>query len=264
MRERKILFFVYLVLGVLCHPLQVLAENDVSQMKELYSQGISAMQDGRYNEAIESFQEVLKINPKLAAVHNLLGMAYLQQNESPSSAVDAFLMAIKSDPQFADAYFNLATFYMGEGDNRELAYEYFKDTLKADPKHTRAYFGLGWLELQDRGHPEEAVKMFLKVTELTPEFAEGHFGLGLAYLRLNDRVNVLMPISMLRSLGRDDLALRIEDVLRGDVNPAPLPSEELVPAVPGLAPLAPSDPNTLPPSSFPLPEIKDKNSNQFY
>ena len=47
------------------------------------------------------------------------------------------------------------------------------------------------------------------------DFAEAHYALGMAYLRMNNKAMALKPISMLRSLNKEDLAMRIEVVMSG-------------------------------------------------
>lgn len=191
---------------------------DIKELKKVYEQAIMLFQEGNYEHAIAKFQEVLRINPRMAVIHNLIGAAYLELGDK-TQAESAFQMTLKHDPQNADAYYNLGSLYFGSGseNNSELAASYFLKAIEYQPSNLRALFSLGWIEMLERENPEKAAEYFEKVVELDPDLAEGYYGLGMAYLRLNRRPEALLPISKLRSLGKSDMALRIESVMKGEI-----------------------------------------------
>ena len=51
-------------------------------LDELAQAGLTAINDGRYNDAIESFQQALALAPDRPDMNNALGMAYLHRGEA--------------------------------------------------------------------------------------------------------------------------------------------------------------------------------------
>ncbi len=219
-------FFFLILLLIICTGVSQAEEE--GSLRSRYEAGIRALEAADYPTAVENFRAILEIRPDMAPVHNLMGVAYLK-DENNGLAINSFRQAVQHDPKFAEAYFNLATVYMDEGDP-ETAAENYRKAVEADPNFGKAYFGLGWFELLEAGRPEEAVKMFRKVVRLEPDFAQAHYGMALAYLRLGNRAMALEPLSVLRSLNRYDLVAELEAMLgSGPREPEPeteMPFEE--------------------------------------
>ncbi|MFZ5801757.1 MAG: tetratricopeptide repeat protein [Candidatus Omnitrophota bacterium] len=183
-------------------------------MKRLYEEGMHRMEIGQYDEAIEAFNQMKKIDPSFAPAYNFEGVAHMRKRTESTDAILAFEKAIAINPGYVEPYLNLGTLYMEADGEYEQAAEYYQKAIEIDPKNGRAYFGLGWIELTDRHRPEIAEGFFRKVTEIHPDFPEGFYGLGLAYLELKKPEMTLEPISRLRALGREEMALQIENLLR--------------------------------------------------
>jgi len=187
---------------------------NVSDLKELYESGIENLNADQYEAAIKNFKKILQARPDMAPIHNILGVAYIKQNKSIQNAINAFTVATEMDPDYGEAYFNLAAVYMGVADDHVLGEEYLRKTIEVDPDFAQAYYGLAWLLVIDSDNAQGAVPLFKRVVELKPDFAEAHYGLGMAYLQLGKRAEVLQPISVLRSLNRNDLATKIESLIQ--------------------------------------------------
>lgn len=69
---------------------------------------------GRIDEAIDEYKQAIGINPDYANAHNGLGAAYGQLGET-RKAVDAFKEAIRLDPDLAEAQVNLAVALLADG-----------------------------------------------------------------------------------------------------------------------------------------------------
>jgi len=176
------------------------------------------MNEGDYDNAVKNFQKVIDLNPNIAELHNLIGIAYLQRKETIGSAVHAFEEAVRLDPNLADAYNNLAIIYSGHIDDLSLAEEYFKKAIEKKPDFARAYFGLGWLYMTRLQEIEKAVPFLEKAVEYNPDHPESLYFLGIAYVTIGDRHKALMPISRLRLSGHNDLAQTLEAMIEQDSN----------------------------------------------
>ncbi|MDD5218593.1 MAG: tetratricopeptide repeat protein [Candidatus Omnitrophica bacterium] len=221
MQKLTLILCIVLVWGLVIAPC-VTAEKDDSkssamqELKDLYSRGTEYLESEDYDEAIEIFLQILRQQPNMPQIYNLLGIAYLKQGESRELAIDSFRKATEIKPDFAEAYFNLATTYAESGDDMNLAIENFNKVINLDPKNYRAYFDLGWIVLMEKNDMEEARRLFQKTIEIAPKFAQAYFGLGVAYIQLKQTAMVLQPISVLRSMNEEELALKLEQMMKGE------------------------------------------------
>lgn len=233
-KRKKRRLWLFLICGLLLGLpyLQATAPSG-EDIRSLYQKGVQQLESEDYDGAIATFQSLIQLQPSAAPFYNLLGICHLRQGISAVKAIQAFEQALSIDPNFADAHFNLASVYMGPGDDKSLAEEHYKKSIALDPSNPRAYFGLAWLELMEHQDASAAADYFEKCIALAPEFSEAHFGLGMANLQLNRPERILGPISALRSLEREDLALQLENAIkagREEISvqetalPAPLPN----------------------------------------
>jgi tetratricopeptide (TPR) repeat protein len=82
---------------------------------------IAYMRQGLYDQAGLIALNAIEKQPRAAALHNVMGLVYLSQDNS-RSATESFLAALSADPQNDDARLNLAAL--------ELAYGNFESALK--------------------------------------------------------------------------------------------------------------------------------------
>ncbi len=97
-------------------------------------------QQQKYDEAIASYEKVIKLQPRAAAAYNMIGMAYrfkynrLGVPEFRQKEMAAFRKAVEIDPKNWVAMINLATDYYAEG-QRAKAAPLFKKALELNPNH---------------------------------------------------------------------------------------------------------------------------------
>ena len=68
--------------------------------------GIAAWQQGRYDAAIASFNESIRLKPDFAEAHNSLGWVYNKTGRY-DAAIAAYKEALRLKPDFAEAHKNL-------------------------------------------------------------------------------------------------------------------------------------------------------------
>jgi hypothetical protein len=80
-------------------------------------QGMSLMRSGSYAEAIDSFSEAIRLNPRDAQAYLFRGRAYQCRNQAGDldTAIDDFASAIRFNPEDSEAYYSLAIAYRDRG-----------------------------------------------------------------------------------------------------------------------------------------------------
>lgn len=195
---------------------------DVSEKNvEAYQKAAQLFEKGEYDAAIDGFQKILATEPEPSRIYNILGLTYFKQGKYMTSAIGSFEQAIRLDPKYAEAYFNLATVYATYDPSK--AAQYFKKTIEVDPQYSKAYFGLGWFTLTEEQDAAKAAEYFEKTLSMFPDFPEAYFGLGLAQVQVGQPHLALGAISQLRKLNRNDLAVTLENTMKGLEPPAPEP-----------------------------------------
>ncbi len=161
--------------------------------------GISAFQQGRYDEAISHFTAAIEKNPTNPYTYNDRGLCYIEMGEYDRAIAD-FSKAIELKPDFAEAYYNrgIAHFKKGGYTNRtpfKDAIEDFTKAITLNPEYTDAYYnrGLAYNQHYNRGrnydkndttdYHAKAIADFERVLSIDHNFALAYAGMGNAYYR---------------------------------------------------------------------------------
>ena len=155
------------------------SESDVEQSKReakaLVDKG-KVLSDPDHNQdeqAVQAFQEAIRLQPDLAEAHLRLGMAYAaldkktEAEESYKKAIELYKKLTQSDSKDADAFFNLGEAYSFLHRDEEAARAYRQATkLKDDDEE--AFYQLGMVETRLAHYPE-ATAAFEKALEIDPD-----------------------------------------------------------------------------------------------
>jgi tetratricopeptide (TPR) repeat protein len=142
--------------------------------------GFALAGSGRTPEAVQHFQEALRLRPDFAEFHYNLGIVLAGSGRIPE-AVQHFHEALRLRPDFAEAHNNLGNALAGSGRVPE-AIEHYHEALRLRPDFAEAHYNLG-NALADSGRIPEAVQHFQEALRLRPDFAEAHYNLGNALAR---------------------------------------------------------------------------------
>jgi len=145
---------------------------------ELSNKGASLATLGLHQEAIDCYQQALRLNPDLAGTHNNLGVTYKAQGRL-DEAIREYREALRLNPGYAMAHNNLGVTYKAQGRLDEAIREYRK-ALRLNPNYAEAHYNLG-LAYKAQGRLDEATKEYQEALRLSPELAEAHNDLGDAY-----------------------------------------------------------------------------------
>jgi tetratricopeptide (TPR) repeat protein len=144
--------------------------------------GITYSDDGRIEEAIESFKKALRINPQYAEAYYNLGVTYMN-SDNRKDAIDAFNKTVEIEPAYKHAYNNLGGIYRSEGMN-DKALNMYHRAIEIDDGYADAHYNMGVI-YSEEGYSDKAIAAFKKAIEADPRHADTHNSLGTEYFILN-------------------------------------------------------------------------------
>jgi tetratricopeptide (TPR) repeat protein len=131
------------------------------------------MAEKRYEAAIQSYQDLLKLEPKNgkknAIFLNMIGIAYLDLSNY-DQARRYFARAFKADKKYSSAVNNLGMVYYHQKNFRSAIREYQR-AVAIDPSQAGAHSNLGFAYYNSNKFPEAAGE-FQKALELDPMIFE--------------------------------------------------------------------------------------------
>ena len=159
----------------------VLSMSDMRAITAL-NLGTEFQAQGRLDDAIAQYQQVLLVTPDDALTHSNLGTALAAQGKL-EAAVDHYEQALALAPGDADSYSNLGN-ALSALNRTEDAISNFRRALDIDPSSAAAHGALG-IALQSQGQIAEAVVHLRQAINLAPAPADLHNNLGVALASQN-------------------------------------------------------------------------------
>jgi len=143
--------------------------------------GISLAREGRWDEAVASFWEAVRLRPDYTDAFNNLGnVLYFQKKHD--EAIAAYEEAVRLSPDHAGAHSNLGEVLRHRGRLAD-ALKHCRRAVELRPDMAQAHNHLG-LALSASEQFEEAAAHCAEAVRLDPDLAEAHHGLGYALLQL--------------------------------------------------------------------------------
>jgi tetratricopeptide (TPR) repeat protein len=106
---QRVKYVVIALLVVLMAPGLVLAQD----VQSYIDQGVKNSQTGHYDQAIQAFDQALKLKPNDPALLTYKGIVYYAKGNN-SQAMQLFDAAIKQNPNFARAYYQRGMVYQSQ------------------------------------------------------------------------------------------------------------------------------------------------------
>ncbi len=125
--------------------------------------------------AIASAELDVRLDPQVAAAHNVLATRYLSAGRV-ADALAQLEEALRLDPRDAEAHSNLGTVLQVRGRLNE-GMDHLRTAVQLKPKGDSVRFNLG-AGLLAMGQPDAAIREFQTAVALNPENADAHFNLG--------------------------------------------------------------------------------------
>jgi tetratricopeptide (TPR) repeat protein len=148
---------------------------DKIEISNILHEGMIAVEDGRYNEAIPMLQHVLADSPAITAAQLQLGIA-LARTKRYSEAIPALKKAVELVPDAVQAKYELGLALFETGAWDESA-PYFETVAKKRPKWVDAQYSLASVYARIKRVPE-AVDLLNKVLEMSPDHFRANLLLG--------------------------------------------------------------------------------------
>lgn len=139
--------------------------------------GFALSHVGKTTEAIAQYEEALHIDPEDVEAHNNLGNALWKMGKS-EEAIAQYEKALRVKPDFAEALNNLGVALGRLGRNTE-AMEHYEHALRVNPGFAEAHNNLGVVLLR-LGRVPEAMMHWEQALRFKPDYAEAHNNLGMA------------------------------------------------------------------------------------
>ena len=181
------------------------------------------LQEKKYGEAIEQYNEALKADENRQDALMGLGLAYREQGDRDQAlAVFTKLIEVSKDSEFADVDPGLEAvhYYLGEiylqRNEPAKAIQELQAALAIEPTDADALYLLG-NALQAQGEYEGAVAIYAVATGLVPDFDEAYEGMAAAAEEVGDASTATYARAMIRLFSGDaetavrDLAQVTED-----------------------------------------------------
>ncbi|HYM10828.1 MAG TPA: tetratricopeptide repeat protein [Bryobacterales bacterium] len=128
-----------------------------------------------YREAVDSYVEALRTDPKSYLLYNKLGIAYHQQLQL-GLARQCYERAIKLDKDYSEAINNLGTIYYAQRSYRRAISRY-KKALKLTPDSASIHSNLGTAYFA-RKHYKDASEEYAVALRLDPDIFEHRSSFG--------------------------------------------------------------------------------------
>lgn len=151
------------------------APGDVGAGQTHYQQGFEAFRKRNWPVAIHQLRWTLEYLPKSPAVHNSLGLAYLESGDADHAVIE-FRKAIALKPDFAGAYYNMAR-TLECRDDKSGALQFYQWAVKSGLPKAEALDARGFLMVH-HGDLTGAESEFEEAIKDEPTVFSAHFHLG--------------------------------------------------------------------------------------
>ena len=147
--------------------------------------GANAFNNGKYKEALNHWNNLIKKYPNEAAGYYNRAITYvkLQDEDSIKAAEQNYKKAIELNPNMAEAYDGLTSILVGQGKEKE-ALPYIDKSLEINPQNPTAYRLRAAANSQT--NPNQAFKDYSQAIAYDNEDAVAYFGRGMLNLRENN------------------------------------------------------------------------------
>ncbi len=136
-------------------------------MEVHYNLGLMFQEYEMYDQAIESYERAIEINPDFTSAYDNLGVVYAKKGRF-GEAIQNFEKAITLDPHFPSPHNNLGATY-GEQGRYDEALKEFEEALKLDSDFLGVHCNMG-LAYYKKGEYEKAGSEFKKVSRTDPNY----------------------------------------------------------------------------------------------
>ena len=158
-----------------------------------YNRGLVNTQKNSYDNAIDDYDESIKLNPDFADAYYHRGWAYGEKRDY-DSAIASHSKAIELRPDYAYAYYHRGWAY-GEKRDYDSAIANHTKAIELSPDYAYAYYSRGWNYSQKNDY-DSAIADFTKAIQFKPDYADAYYFRGWAYGQKNSHIPAIMDYGM--------------------------------------------------------------------
>jgi tetratricopeptide (TPR) repeat protein len=163
--------------------------------------GVALEEQGKTQEAIAHYLEVLRIKPNSSEGHNNLGNVFFRQGKN-QEAIAHYTEALRIKPDFARAHNNLGIALARQGKNQE-AIAHYTEALRIKPDYADPHNNLG-VALARQEKDEEAIAHYIEALRIKPDHADAHYNLGNALARQGRFQEAILHFAAVLRVNPDD------------------------------------------------------------
>lgn len=165
---------------------------DQTEIPDLIKQGTQLNDQGKYAEAIDKYNQALKIDPANARANYELAFSLLASGKG-NEGIPYVEKAIQgnSSISLAAACYDLLGSIYDQGHQPGKAIETYKKGIEVNPKYQRLYYNLGITYSRNKQYAE-AEASAIEAIKLDPKHASSQRLYALAAFHQNKRVNALL------------------------------------------------------------------------
>lgn len=157
-------------------------------LKEEWKKGTGLFDEGKYDEAIQVFKDILEAFPDAYIVNLNIAHCYFQKEEY-DRAEEFYKKVLEKDPVNNTALMGIGNCYSNRGDE-EKALEWYNKIEFEKIDDPIVLYNVGSI-FTNHSKFEEALKYYKKAVEIQEDFLDARYQLGLAFLTLGKNAEAL-------------------------------------------------------------------------
>jgi cellulose synthase operon protein C len=174
--------------------LQAVLQKNPSSLQALMLMSLTDLRTRNFKSALTSSQRFVRAYPKLPLAYNMLGAAYLGNNNA-AEAEKNFKIALEQKSDYHEARRNLANLYRVTG-RYDQAKRELQTVLSTDRSNVRTMLALAQVA-SSQNKTEETIEWLRRAVQVNPKSLPPRLALGNAYLKLGDNQKALAEANAL-------------------------------------------------------------------
>ncbi len=175
-----------------------------SALGGIYSSLISLGIDGAYDNAINTYNRALELNPRSPSLYLTLARVEVN-NENMQAARDFVSRALQEKNNYTEAVFFLSQIEISEGKIQE-AIAATESAVTIAPNDPTLFFQLGILHYNEEQY-SEALSALEQAVALSPQYSNAKYFLGLTYYELGRSADAIIQFEEVASSNPDNQEL---------------------------------------------------------
>ncbi len=151
--------------------------------KKISSKGVSLLNEGKYEEAIEKFTEAITEDPENPIFYYYRGATF-EKTGDLDKAMEDYQKSVELKADFILPTANIGKIYAKKREH-EKAIEFYKKAVELGDQDATNYYNYG-VCLMNLGKKEQAKEVLEKLISLDENYSDAYYQLGIIYIGLGD------------------------------------------------------------------------------